>query len=295
MADRTYTREEMEEIFRRAAEHTAFQTEGADAIRYDDLVTAAREVGIDAKSVEEVARKVEAERGALAKKLDDEAVVAHELSERRHRARRSLLTYVIVSAFLVALDWMTPGGPWAQYVALVWGLFVALGFGRSMLAPSHADRERILGREQKKRAKREREERRQRAAHEMKQRLQAQQEAIQREIAERERRARELGDASRDFERSVEEGVTALLSVLAKNIAQAAKGASEDTSPQGDFGHYVRREKQRTSGSAPEPTPRARVRVAEPEREPRAPQSVPESAEHDDEASRQRRAERRQR
>jgi len=252
MADRTYTREEMEEIFRRAAEHTAFQQEGADAIRYEDLVAAAREVGIDAQSVEEVARKVEAERGAIAKKVDDDAVVLHELSERRHRARRSLLTYTIVTAFLVALDWMTPGGPWAQYVALIWGLFVALGFGRAMLAPSQADRQRILTREAKRRAKREREERRSRAAREMKERLQAQQEAIRRELADREKRGRELGAASREFERSVEEGVTALLNVLARNIADAGRSAGEETHPQGDIGTYVRREKHATGSGGPD-------------------------------------------
>lgn len=293
MADRTYTREEMEEIFRRAAEHTAFQQEGADAIRYEDLVAAAREVGIDAKSVEEVARKVEAERGAIAKKVDDDAVVAHELSERRHRARRSLLTYTIVTAFLVALDWMTPGGPWAQYVALIWGLFVALGFGRAMLAPSHGDRERILSREAKRRAKREREERRSRAAREMKERLQAQQEAIRRELADREKRGRELGAASREFERSVEEGVTALLNVLAKNIAEAVKSAGEESHPKGDFGTYVRRERQRQSGVSPEQAATPRVRVAAPEADARAPASSAETAE--DAASEDRRSQRRAR
>jgi len=255
-------------------------------------VAAAREVGIDAQSVEEVARKVEAERGAIAKKVDDDAVVAHELSERRHRARRSLLTYTIVTAFLVALDWMTPGGPWAQYVALIWGLFVALGFGRAMLAPSHADRERILTREAKRRAKRAREEQRNRAAREIKERLHAQQEAIRRELADREKRGRELGAASREFERSVEEGVTALLNVLAKNIAEAVKSAGEESHPKGDFGTYVRREKQRQSGVSPEPAATPRVRVAEPGADGSSTLGSDEAQENDDTGARraQRRA-----
>ncbi len=299
MADRTYSREEMEEIFRRAAEHTQFQQSGADAIRYEDLVAAAREVGIDPGSVAEVARKVEAERVAVARKADDDAVVRHELSERRHRARRSLLTYTIVCAFLVALDWMTPGGPWAQWVALIWGLFVALGLGRALLEPSVRDRERILRREQKRRAKREREERRARAAEEWKSRLSAQQEAIRNELRqqeekrrlrEREKREanRELERASREFERAVEDGVTQLLTVLARRIGEAAR---DDAGPRGDFGDFVRREKQRASG-VPAEGQGPRVRVAEPGREPAPAPSVADDESEEQRRARERRARR---
>lgn len=282
MADRTYSREEMEEIFRRAAEHTQFKQSGADAIQYEDLVAAAREVGIDPSSVAEVAQKVEAERAIVAKKADDDEVVRHELSERRHRARRSLLTYTIVMAFLVALDWMTPGGPWAQWVALVWGLFVALGLGRAMLEPSQSDRARILRREEKRRAKREREERRKRAAEEWKGRLAAQQEAIQRELRQQEERRRheerqrreanrDRERASREFERAVEDGVTQLLTVLARRIGEAAR---DELGPKGDFGDYVR--KQRGGSSVDDRAPRVRV-------EPPAPARAPEPAAHADE------------
>jgi hypothetical protein len=266
MADRTYTREEMEEIFRRAAEHTTLKQDGAGAIRYEDLVAAASEVGIDAAAVESVARRVEAERAELARRSDDDQVVAREVSERRHRARRSLLTYTVVCAFLAAIDFLTPGGPWAYWVALVWGLFVALGFGRAMLAPSEGDRARILRREHKRREKAARREQRERAARELKARLHAQQEAVRRELAMRSQRNAELQQASREFERSVEEGVTALLSVLAKRIDQAARGAGDEQGPIGDFGAFVTREKQRTSGGAQPPS--VRVRVEEPARGP---------------------------
>ncbi|MBX7191680.1 MAG: 2TM domain-containing protein [Sandaracinaceae bacterium] len=287
MADRTYSREEMEEIFRRAAEHTQFQESGADAIKYEDLVAAAREVGIDPSSVAEVARKVEAERGAVQRQADDDAVVRHELAERRHRARSSLLTYTIVCTFLAVLDWMTPGGPWVQWVALIWGLFVALGLGRALLAPSARDRERILRREQKKRAKREREERRARAAEEWKARLSAQQEAIRQELRQQEEKRRqrehqrreanrELERASREFERAVEDGVTQLLTVLARRIGEAAK---DDAGPRGDFGDFVRREKQRASG-VPAQAEGPRVRAAEPS-EPSRPTDTSEEDETD--------------
>jgi hypothetical protein len=294
MAERTYSREEMEEIFRRAAEHTQFAQSGADAIKYEDLVAAAREVGIDPSSVAEVAQKVEAERHLVAKKADEDDIVRHELSERRHRARRGLLTYSIITAFLVALDFMTPGGPWAQWVALIWGLFVALRMGRAMLEPSHSERERIIGRETKRRAKKAREEQRRRAAEEWKQRLHAQQEAIRRELAQQEERKRErnharreanreLERASREFEHAVEEGVTQLLTVLAKRIGDAAR----DELPKGEFGEFVRRERQRASGVPADP-PAPRVRV-----EPPAPATPPSHEAQDEEDEEHRRRVRR--
>lgn len=265
MADRTYTREEMEEIFRRAAEHTAFAQPGVDAIRYEDLVAAAREVGIDPASVEHVARGIEAGRAELARKTEDDAIVAQELAERRHRARRSLLTYAIVSTFLAIVDFVTPGGPWAHWVALVWGLFVALRFGHAMLAPSERDRGRIIRRERKRREKLERREAGERAARQWKQRLLAQQEAVRKELARRAERNAQLQPASREFERSVEEGVTALLSALAKRVEEAARAPGPSHGPIGDFGAYVAREKQRRTGAPAAPSPpAARVRVAEP-------------------------------
>ncbi len=286
MTDRTYSREEMEEIFRRAAEQTAFAESGADAIRYEDLEAAAREVGIDAKSVAEIAQKVEGERALLAQRADEDAIVRREIGERRHRARRGLVTYAIVMAFLAALDWMTPGGPWAQWVALVWGLFVALGMGRALLDPSESDRERILGRERKRRARRDREERRQRAATEWKGRLAAQQEAIQRELATQEERRRlqarerreanrERERASREFEKAVDDGVTQLLTVLARRIGEAAR---DDGAPKGDFGAFVRRERARESGVPTNTAPAQRVRVAEPTP---APQNAEEELEEE--------------
>lgn len=277
MAERTYSREEMEEIFRRAAEHTTFTESGADAIRYEDLVAAANEVGIDPKAVEHVAAGIEAERAQIAQRADDDAIVRHELAERRHRARRSLLTYVIVATFLAGIDWLTPGGPWAQWVALIWGFFVALSLGRAMLEPSHAERERILTRERRRRARQEREAQRKRAATEWKSRLEAQQEAIRHELAQQEARRREREEsrrashrererASREFEQAVEDGVTQLLTAVARRIKDSS--LPEAPGPRGDFGDFVRRERARSGasgGRTDERTP-PRVRVQEPGR-----------------------------
>jgi hypothetical protein len=290
VSERTYTREEMEEIFRRAAERTSFQDEGAGAIRYEDLVAAAREVGIDPAAIEQVARSVEADRAALARKAEDDAIVAEEVKERRHRARRSLLSYAVVCTFLAVLDFLTPGGPWAYWVALIWGLFVALGLGRAMLSPSERDRRRIVRRERKRREKVERREARERAARAWKQRLVAQQEAVRKELAERAARSAQLQQASRELERSVEEGVTALLGALAKRIEDAARPPGPGAGPVGDFGAYVTREKQRGADAPGGPTsPAARVRVAEPPPGGPTPSSAT-AEEHDDEVAGERRA-----
>jgi hypothetical protein len=311
MAERTYSRAEMEEIFRRAAEHTQFAQGDAEAIRYEDLVAAAREVGIDPSTLEDIARNVETERHLVAQRADHEEIVKHELAERRHRARRSLLTYVIVTTFLAAIDWMTPGGPWAHWVALGWGLFVALRLGRATLEPSRSERERLIAKETKRRSKRARQEQRRRAAEEWKRRLVAQEEAIRRELAqqqerrrdrdrERRRRSLEREQASRDFELAVEDGVTQLLTALAKRVGDAAR----DELPSGAFGEFVRRERARAEGASMAPA--ARVRVEAPGRyedaarsnEDAAPKaasasetSEPESGE--DERRRERRAARR--
>ncbi len=126
MAGRSYTREEMEEILRRAAERTHAQE---DAVRHDDLVAAAREVGIDEAAVDHVVEQLEGEQHV-------DALVARHVRDQRARFWARASTFAIVLAFLAAVDVLTPGGPWAQWVALVWGFFVALSARRAFLPPS---------------------------------------------------------------------------------------------------------------------------------------------------------------
>ena len=44
---------------------------------------------------------------------------------RRLQVTREVLTYVVVVGFLALLDWATGGGWWVQWVAIIWGGFIA--------------------------------------------------------------------------------------------------------------------------------------------------------------------------
>ena len=277
MTQRTYTREEMEEIFRRAAEHTTFGASaqnGADAIRYEDLVAAAREVGIEPKALEQVAQKIESERRELIQRSEADQIVQRERARARDQAKNSLLRFVIISAFFGALDATTAGGPWAHILALCYGLFVALRWGRTLLFdPSEADREKILRREWARRAnearkaqrleervqrERQRIEKKQRAdaeAQAFRSRLEAQQAAVRHELQQRHVRHSQHNKAAREFESAVEEGVTALLQAVARRIETATKNLDIGPTPNGDFGKYVREQR----GAAAEIGPRVRV------------------------------------
>ncbi len=56
---------------------------------------------------------------------------AHDEREIRRRIRRRLQltreigTYVLVVGLLTLIDWATGGGWWVQWVALIWGAFLA--------------------------------------------------------------------------------------------------------------------------------------------------------------------------
>lgn len=289
MTQRTYTREEMEEIFRRAAEHTTFgpsAQNGADAIRYEDLVAAAREVGIEPKALEQVAQKIESERRELIQRSEADQIVQREHKRARDHAKNSLLRFVIISAFFGALDATTPGGPWAHILALCYGLFVALRWGRTLLfEPSEADRERILRKEWNRRAnearkaqrleervqrERQRIEKKLRAdaeAQAFRSRLEAQQAAVRHELQQRHARHAQHNKAAREFESAVEEGVTALLQAVARRIDAAAKNleVSQRPFPTGEFGRYVRDQRGANSDASVEVGPRVRVEApAEP-------------------------------
>ena len=58
---------------------------------------------------------------------------------RRVRARlrflRHAFTYLAVNTALFLFDWSTGGGYWVQWVALIWGLFLAWEFISTFVAP----------------------------------------------------------------------------------------------------------------------------------------------------------------
>jgi hypothetical protein len=277
MADRSYTREEMEEILRRAAERTHAQE---DAVRHDDLVAAAREVGIDESAIDHVVEELGGEQ-------ETASLVARHVRDERARFWRRFSTFAIVAAFLGAVDVLTPGGPWIQWVLLVWGFFLAFFARRAFLPPSEAKIERLVRADRKKRERERKREARRKAAEAWTQRWrdlgEASARAAQRR-AEAPPPSARLRETEKQIDRAIEEGVTALVDALAKRAIAAAERITSppETAPRTDFEHYVVREKStvaRTSkpssaarSSAPRevlvtPPPKTRVAPAEDARE----------------------------
>ena len=78
---------------------------------------------------------------------DDEEVIEMEMNDadeyrtvrRRVRARlrffRHAFTFTAVNLVLFLIDWLTGGGYWVQWVALIWGIFLAWEFVSNFVAP----------------------------------------------------------------------------------------------------------------------------------------------------------------
>jgi hypothetical protein len=207
-----YNDDEMKEILRRALE----SEESADGIDHEDLVAAAAEVGIDRSLVERAAVEMRDESAALAR-------VEQKQRKRRRGFFKSFATFAVINAFLFAIDYLTPGGPWFYWPLLGWGMFVAL-HGLKVLPPMSADTKREAVEAEKRRI------------------VHLRAKEARRRAREADKRARrERGDrrssAESAFESAVEEGVTALLSALAGQLSRAtgASGAAGHS----DFDRYV--------------------------------------------------------
>jgi hypothetical protein len=182
---KTYSREEADEILRRALAEQA-----ADGISHDDLVAAAREVGIPEGAIE-----------AAASQLGEHRSVKERVELLRKQKRRGFIrhlsSYLVANGGIFLFDYLD-GGPWFfQYVLIIWGIFLLL-LGIRQLAPEEASLVRRAERElEKERRKAERQRRRtgQAPAH-----------------------PGGMQGATREFEQAVQEGATALLSAAARAI-----------------------------------------------------------------------------
>jgi 2TM domain-containing protein len=187
---KTYSRDEADEILRRALSQQA-----ADGIPHDDLVAAAREVGIPEAAILNAASQLDANRVVKAR-------VEHLRKQKRRAFARHLLTFMLVNGGIFAFDYFD-GGPWFfQYVLIVWGIILLL-FGLRQLAPDEAKLVR--------RAERELEKERRRA--------------------ERERRRTQQGpgrplipSAAKEFEAAVQDGVSAMMTAAARAIRDFTPG-----------------------------------------------------------------------
>lgn len=183
---KTYSREEADEILRRALSEQA-----ADGISHDDLVAAAREVGIPEGAIE-----------AAASQLGEHRSVKERVELLRQQKRRAfirhLLSYLIANGGIFLFDYFD-GGPWFfQYVLIVWGIFLLL-LGIRQLAPEEAGLVRRAEREiEKERRKAERQRRR--AGHAPGGHPEG------------------MRGATREFEQAVQEGASALLGAAARAI-----------------------------------------------------------------------------
>ncbi|HTV24342.1 MAG TPA: 2TM domain-containing protein [Polyangiaceae bacterium] len=189
---KTYSREEADEILRRALSQQA-----VDGISHDDLVAAAREVGIPEASIE-----------AAASQLGEHRNVKERVELLRQQKRRAffrhLLSYLIANGGIFLFDYFD-GGPWFfHYVLIVWGILLLL-LGIRQLAPEEASLVRRAERElEKERRKAERRQRRSGgriAAH-----------------------PGGMHGATREFEQAVHEGASALLSAAARAIRDFSPG-----------------------------------------------------------------------
>jgi 2TM domain-containing protein len=201
---RTYTREEADEILRRAL---AGQGASSDGIGHDDLVAAAREVGIPADAIE-----------SAASQLGEHRLVNERVDQLRRRKRRAFLRHFLIYAivnFGIFLFDRFDGGPWFfQFPLIVWSVLLLL-LGVLQLAPNQ---EALL-----RRAERDLEKERRRAAK-------------QRRLAARAGRAPGAAGGAKAFEAAVEEGVSALLSAAAQAIRgftpEAKRYRAEEPAPE---------------------------------------------------------------
>lgn len=224
MADRRYTREEVEEILRRAAERTHA---GGDSLQHDELVAAAREAGIDPSAVEHAA-------GELAETRQDRLAVERWKAARSRAFASHALTWAIVNAGLFLIDVLSGPGWWFFWPLLSWGIFVAMqGLGAAR-EPTPSQIERITRRD-----RRRREAERKRAAR------RAEREARRhRDRDQRDRRKR----IEKEFERAVESGVAALLEAATRRI-DAATGRDGRPLADTEFNRYVARKRGGPTGA----------------------------------------------
>lgn len=203
---RSYSREEMQEILRRAMERQTTRGE----ITHEEMVDAAREVGIDVESIEKAAHELEVHRAVA----DEEA----EEKRRRHaRFYRSLAVYGVVNVALLALDLLTAGGHWWFAVAIVWGIFLALQ-GLSAFMPRHESPEE---RQQRIEARTRREMRR-RA-------IETRREANRARHAAKQARKEAIRRGAEQFETAVEQGVALLLGGIAKHVQRGVDAVRDES------------------------------------------------------------------
>jgi hypothetical protein len=186
-----YSREEADEILRRA-----IALESAEGIRHEDLVSAAREVGIPPEAIDRAAEHL-GERAPVV------AMVRRLREERRRAFLRHLVVFLVAGIGLFAVDWLG-GGSWFFYwPMLIWAIVLTIA-GMRQLAPSPERLERQAERRVERQRRRE---------------------ARRRVKAERRRRRDDPRRVEAEFEAAVQQGVTALLALTTKAVRHVSERA----------------------------------------------------------------------
>lgn len=246
-----YSDDEVEAILRRALEQ---QLDDEDGFARDEVVAAAREVGLDEGAIDRAIHEIESER-------DDEALRARLLRNERESWLRHFVTYLVIIGGLVGMHLLGFVGAWVAWAAFGWGIGLAMHTFKAFRGPTEEDvekeRERLnrkARRAAKARAKREARQRRRRRK------------------AEREARRGEQRRVEDELEQVIEEGVALLLGAAAKKIREASRQYSAPP-PDTEFNRYVAEKKgvkrpgeRAAEPAAPDPL-RARVEVFDDEDE----------------------------
>jgi hypothetical protein len=121
MSEKLYSKEEVDRILRRAIDASPSYS---GSVTEAELLRIANELNIDPSQV----RKAMNEDVALNEFENAKAVW---LKRKRSSFYEHLTAYIIVNAFLVGIDYMTPGISWSIFPILGWGIGLAFDFVES--------------------------------------------------------------------------------------------------------------------------------------------------------------------
>lgn len=212
---RNYNDREVDAILERAL------SEGD--VDHEDLVAAAAEIGVSREAIERAADRLD-------ERNEETELIAEAREKRKQRFKAAMMTFVIVNIFLLAVDLLTPGGPWFYWPLLSWGLLMALQ-GSKLLQPEPVPKALL-----KKRRK-------------------AKKEALKQ--AAEDKRKKQSAAAAKRFEDAVDGGVAALFEALAKQIEGVTPKTAKE--PDGEFARYVAKKSGRGMRVEAPETPPARV------------------------------------
>ena len=259
---RSYSDEEVEAIFRRALER---QAEREDGYARDELVAAAKEIGLDEEAIDRAHRE-------LAIEASEEDIRATVTQRQRRRWARHVIAYLVIAGGFLALHGLGLVGVAAIWLAVLWGMGIAFHTASTVTGPS----EKAIERERTRRNRKARRAENARARREAKRRRKAEQHRRREEAKRRPRIDDEL-------ERAIEQGVSMLLNAAARKMREAAV----QRPPSGEFARYVA-DKKRGGARAAE-TRGPRVRVAPRAEEDPAEEALSEERAQEDSRARPRR------